>query len=358
MTVTPPKTERQSNFEALRIVCALLIVFVHANFWTLGNPSWDDLSSNTAPTLLRMLLQFICSPATYAFVLISGYFGIRVKLKSVLNLLFLLIFWKTVMIIRKGIFEGWEFSIIHKLNPFVGWFIPAYVVMLCFVPALNSFADNMDRKDLGRHLAVLLPAVMILDCSQFIKEFNCGYSAVALMTAYLLGKYLGKPSATVNKEHLRFWYTAKGAAMAFFVLIGLRIAAHCAILYIAKDNSKLSDFLTRAIGMYTSPLVLAGSVLLFLTFKRLRFQSRLINWIALSAFPIIGYHLYHGYRNAVLQIYTQHSGITCVGAIALLGIVTALTIVVIDQIRIFLWRKVISRFCDLLSRFPAIVSSR
>ena len=137
--------ERQSNFEALRIVCAVMIVFLHANFWTLGRPTWEILCSQPVVTLVRMFFQFICVPATYAFILLSGYFGIHVKPKSVANLLFMLFFWKGVLIVRQGFVDGWSLSLLRQANPFIGWFIPAYITLLCFVPALNAFADSLDR---------------------------------------------------------------------------------------------------------------------------------------------------------------------------------------------------------------------
>lgn len=95
--------------------------------------------------------------------------------------------------------------------------------------------------------------------------------------------------------------------------------------------------------MYTSPVSLAGSVLLFMFFAKLKIQSRLVNWIALSAFPIIGYHLFFGYQGAVRGLYARYEGWTCLSAIAFYGLLVAFGIVVLDQVRIVAWSKIADR---------------
>ena len=336
-------TERRSNIEALRIVCALMIVFVHSNFLSLERPNWEMLSTQTVTTLARLFLQFVCAPATYAFILISGYFGIKVKLKSVANLLFILFFWKAVTIIVRGISSGWSASLfLHNINPFVGWFIPAYVVLLLFVPALNAFADSLERDKLAKYLLLMVPIVILLDCSQIIKSFNGGYSALALMMAYLIGKYLGKPKTAnclCEKDRLPVF-----ALIGFFIgLIGLWMFAYSSVLYCFRNHPRVSNYALNSLCMYTFPIALSCSVLLFLIFTRLKIQSRVINWIAMSAFPIIGYHLYSGFREQVGALYGQYDGLLSVGMIALHGLLVSAAILVIDQVRIVIWKKLITR---------------
>ncbi len=340
-----PTKERQSNFEALRIVCALMIVFLHANFWTLGKPTWEMLCSQPAAMLARVFFQFICAPATYAFILLSGYFGIRVKPKGVANLLFMLLFWKGVLIVRQGVVDGWSLSLMRHANPFIGWFIPAYITLMCFVPALNAFADSLDRPALSKYLLVLIPIVMALDCLRLIDCFNGGYSAPALMMAYLIGRYLGKTPQT--KERFKLPDTASGIAWLYLGLVLVWIGAFCLILFVLRDHPAFAKTMTRSLGMYTSPVSLTGSVLLFMLFAKLKIQSRFVNWIALSAFPIIGYHLFFGYQDAVRGLYARYEGWTCLAAIACYGLIVSFGIIILDQVRILTWRKIVGAFFKL-----------
>lgn len=336
-------TERRSNIEALRIVCALMIVFVHSNFLALGRPNWEMLSTQTATALGRLFLQFVCVPATYTFILISGYFGIKVKFKSVANLLFILLFWKAVTIVARGFSSGWSASLfLHNINPFIGWFIPAYVVLLLFVPALNAFADAQERDKLARYLLLMVPIVILLDCSQIIKSFNGGYSALALMMAYLIGKYIGKPKAAASQCETDC-FTLSALIGSFFGLIVLWIVSYCGVSYCFRNHPSLSDYALNSLCMYTFPAALLCSILLFLIFMRLKIQSRAVNWIGLSAFPIIGYHLYSGFRGQVGALFCQYDGLLCVGMIALHGFLVSVSILAIDQARIVVWRKLIAR---------------
>ena len=276
-------------------------------------------------------------------ILISGYFGIKVKFKSVANLLFILIFWKIVTIIVRGLGSGWSTSLfLHNINPFVGWFIPAYVVLLLFAPALNVFADSQERDKLARYLLLMVPIVILLDCSQIIKSFNGGYSALALMMAYFIGKYLGKPKAA-NCQGETDCFTVPVLLVSFFGLIALWIFAYCSVLYCFRNHPGVCDYALNSLCMYTFPIALLCSVLLFLIFIRLKIQSRVVNWIALSAFPIIGYHLYSGFREEVGALYCQYDGLLCVGMIASHGLLVSVAIFAIDQVRIVIWKKLIAR---------------
>ena len=47
---------RQSNLELLRIVSMMLVLTLHADFWSLGVPSWSEIDGSPAASLTRMTL--------------------------------------------------------------------------------------------------------------------------------------------------------------------------------------------------------------------------------------------------------------------------------------------------------------
>lgn len=74
--------DRQSNIEQLRIIAMLLVVFVHANYFSLGTVSQSEILRDPYTSLIRIFLEQICIVGVNVFVLISGWFGIRPTLRG------------------------------------------------------------------------------------------------------------------------------------------------------------------------------------------------------------------------------------------------------------------------------------
>ena len=72
---------RRSNFELLRIVSMLLVLLAHY-VPTRGGVTKDALLNDTFATLCTLELHSLSIVCVNCFVLISGYFGIRLNIKS------------------------------------------------------------------------------------------------------------------------------------------------------------------------------------------------------------------------------------------------------------------------------------
>lgn len=79
--------ERSSNIELLRILSMFLVLMIHY-IPSRTLPTHDTLAHDTLGTLFDLELRSISFVCVNCFILISGYFGIRWKLKSFSNLLF------------------------------------------------------------------------------------------------------------------------------------------------------------------------------------------------------------------------------------------------------------------------------
>lgn len=66
---------RASNIEILRIIAMFFILFIHANFWSLGEPTIDEMAANPLATWCRTLFESAGIIAVNCFVFISGWFG-------------------------------------------------------------------------------------------------------------------------------------------------------------------------------------------------------------------------------------------------------------------------------------------
>lgn len=330
---------RLSNFEALRILCAILIAFVHANFYLLGTPHVDWSFGGFSVLSFRVFAQLLCFPATYAFAILSGYFGIKIKLKSVLNLFFMLFFWKALGQCKFCAVHGFDWATALHLNPLVGWFIPAYVTMLFFVPALNALVDQLGEVKLKNYLLVAIPCVMILDVAQLIKDFAYGYSAVGLMIGYLIGRYFSMNLKRGGGLSLRSWKWYLGGYAIMIVCGGIVYLLALALCSKIWNWEVVPVGFHRLFSNYIGPFGLTASSLLFLGFARIKFQSGLINHVARSAFPIIGYHMALGY-SIMRSYYNSHSGLNVL--LMMIGFVFCVigAIVTIDQVRIWMWNKI------------------
>ncbi len=83
---------RESNFELLRIVAMLLVILVHI-VATFNFPTIEDISKAPIESFGFNLASTLSLGAIHLFVLISGYFGIRLSVRSVFSLLFQVVFY-------------------------------------------------------------------------------------------------------------------------------------------------------------------------------------------------------------------------------------------------------------------------
>ena len=97
--------------------------------------------------------------------------------------------------------------------------------------------------------------------------------------------------------------------------------------------------------MYSSLFVVAASVSLMLVFNNFNFKSRVVNWLASSAFAIYLTHQAPGmfdlYNNLFKETYADMSGWLFIpfvlGATHLIGLVSIL----IDKVRILIWNLIL-----------------
>lgn len=130
------KTFRQSNIELCRIFAILLVLLVHSNFGWCGWPS--NLDSCRPSMLLVEALSII---GVNVFILITGYFSANLKTKSMINLLYICVFYallKVVVGASTGHFVIKDMFFISGSN----WFIPSYIGLLLLSPWLNALQTN------------------------------------------------------------------------------------------------------------------------------------------------------------------------------------------------------------------------
>lgn len=89
------------------------------------------------------------------FILISGYYGIKFKLKTLLNLLLMVSFYTLLSLVAVYFIDETEFSIRQMsgvILPFCGnhyyWFVTCYIMLYMFAPLINEGIESLRDKNM------------------------------------------------------------------------------------------------------------------------------------------------------------------------------------------------------------------
>ena len=141
--------DRDSNIELLRIVCMIMILNLHT-FWI---PESLTLKSLNLANVITIFSESLSVCAVNSFVLISGYYSIKWKWRSLLSLIYQVYFFIIVVYIillaTRFIHFNW-IDFFYRLNciRFSYWFITSYVVLYVLSPILNTYINNASKKKL------------------------------------------------------------------------------------------------------------------------------------------------------------------------------------------------------------------
>ena len=290
--------ERESNLEALRIVSMMMVVLVHIDGASLGLPSpKGDLQALTSRDVWRLVVESITIIGVNCFTLISGYFGIKLRLKGVLSFLFQCVFYSVLIASLAPGLLGIEFSWKEwgeswlVLSHTDLWYVPAYFCLMLLSPLLNAGVDKLSRREFACILGIFL-LFNIWSGWWWGGSFNpTGYTVMQLILMYLIGRFIRKIIRVRGKEitgeddprlmprhgidrrtHLKIWGSGGYVAATGMVFLSS--------LYLEPVKA----------FAYNSPMVILASVSFFILFLSFRFHSRWVNYIARSAFAVYLIH--------------------------------------------------------------------
>ena len=271
--------ERSSNIELLRILSMFLVLMIHY-IPSRTLPTHDTLAHDTLGTLFDLELRSICFVCVNCFILISGYFGIRWKLKSFSNLLFQILFWTIVCPLlisaATGTFNLSEFFKTVYLNCFSHWFIEAYIGLYVLAPLINSFIEKSTHRELGIFIIAFYVFSTLFGYLGKAPDINEGMSVFSLMGLYLIGAYLRRKQNGIFD-------------LSKYVYLGVYLVTGFIMVAIAALALKVG--ITASPYGYLNPLIILESIALFLFFKKLNIGSiKWINYIAVSSFAVYLIH--------------------------------------------------------------------
>lgn len=151
---------RQSNMELLRLIAMMLVLIMHCLYNPMPIPDYPEWTHSFGSSFLRMFGVGLSWVAVDCFVLLSGWFGLRLTFKGFVNILFQCLFYAILSIIGASFFmpSVLHFSTIIKiLYPGAGyWFVAPYLGLMLLSPLLNLFVEKMPRKSLRNYIFLFM----------------------------------------------------------------------------------------------------------------------------------------------------------------------------------------------------------
>ena len=345
---------RESNIELLRNVSMFMVLLLHANFVALGRPTPEDLTISPLSSAFRWLIEGLSIASVNAFVLISGWFGIKATKKGTFKFIYQILFFlggSYLIALCMGVLESPKHSLldVFQLTPY-DWFIKSYFVLMILSPLLNQFRnleEPVQRKLLLFFFCFETVFGWVAGGSRF---FVSGYGPLHLMGIYLLGQYMHYSLIPQEKDSAFNAFLNKMLGLnevtngLLFLLCSVAIAV-MGLLDLKYTGGSWSN----TVLAYCNPLVVIASIYLFLTFARMRIKSsRFINWLGASSFAVYLLHCDPIVRQKVFlpviqRIAENSAGIQEVLIIGGFLLILYLAACLIDQIRIFSWKFITNR---------------
>ncbi len=289
-------TSRDSSMELLRIVCMFFVVLLHFNNHGVVNDILDFQGNLTLRNLLGHTVESFAIVAVNAFVLLSGIYGIHFKLRGLFRLYLQCFFCGIAGYFLYIAYTGEPITIDAGGLCFAfthnhWWFVTTYLYLYFSAPFLNAAIQKMDKKQLERTIVALSFCLFYLG---YVRGLDMGMSYFQFVYLYLLGRYVGLyvTADTVRKHRWNYLVLYVGCSICTLSIALLKQHYHFYIPYLTPY-------------VYNSWFVVGGALGLVLFFKSLSFQSRIVNWIASSAFAVylLQESPYFGFR--VLYPFTE-----------------------------------------------------
>lgn len=278
---------RQSNIELLRIISILLVCILHANFSALDVPAISRESSSLFVDFVRLEYESIALVAVNVFILISGYFSIKINSQRIIGLCFTIFFWN-ILLSLAAVCLGWislsqGFKLlIPGLND---WFVQCYLLLVLVSPLCNYFVGSISVADLKKYILVFLVLEFLFGWLVFWGyAFYGGYSLLHFIGIYLIGRYMElskfKINISIGKAILNFVILMSGPAVVLFVVL----------YFLEIENIRV--FLIQRFTAYSSPFNILGAVFLLLIFKKITLRSKIINNLSTAVFSVYLIHTF------------------------------------------------------------------
>lgn len=297
--------KRRANYELLRIVAMLMILYLHivskGGILTSYASNQGNVWNMSLPEHFRNVVEAFCVGSVNAYILIGGYLGYSSTGKTVgkaVKLWGRVLFYSvaiTGFAIVAGLVHASDLggsdliSMMLPVSSGVYWFVTGYLLLLLVRPLLNAGIATVKQKDFRNLLLVLFVLLSVVNTFvPYHMPYNFGGNdPLWVIFVYLTGAYFGK----YGFRRLRnIWL-----ALACFVAMSLATWGMQVVLaLIYNKTGKLEDFISVPYNL-NSTLVYLGSVALLAVFVGIKIneEGKLAGLIRVVAETTFGIYLIH-----------------------------------------------------------------
>lgn len=334
--------QRESSIELLRCIAIIMIMAVHAGYYTFGTPTPEGIRAAPTSNFLYILYENINIICVDVFLLISGWFGINTKLKSIGGFIFQILFFSFGGALLGYLFTGLNFSA-SVLDICIGLFqedfISSYIFMYALTPVMNAYICQSNTRQMGIMLAIFF--FIIFSAGLLCGNPNLqGKSILTFCALYMLGRY------TRIHTVLPHWKARTDFMIWAAILVGMT-----STVWLSAYNGhtdRLSNIMINMSTSYINPLVILMSLFVLLFFTRFHFYNSFINWCGISSFAVVLFHCWvfapgesvEGFANVVRHLFTSFDIVPFLTIMPLLFITLFISAVIIDKARLRLWNAI------------------
>jgi surface polysaccharide O-acyltransferase-like enzyme len=278
--------KRELNTEILRILIMLFIIMHHM---ILNGFGLREIEMNNLEQLniIWSGVNAFLVVSVNVFFIISGYYSIKFSLNKTVNIILVTYFYFIVINILFIILGKQDIGlellkdIIFPVGSY--WFILVYIILSIFSPYINLMLNNCNKVMIER---LMICAIFVFSIYGFLVPnpavgVNKGYSLVFAIFLYIIGYYL---------RNFFEWNKNK----AFFLIVYLLTSGINGLIAMLLINIGKGP-IAWTMYSYNNPLVLMGSIALFLYFKDIGISYKKRSSIIISI------------SSTVLAIYLIHS---------------------------------------------------
>lgn len=318
--------------ELLRLVAMLLVMMVHASYRALPKPTPESIGDDAFSAFLQIAVEAFSVVGVNVFVMLSGWYGIRLRWGRLVELLFQVTFFALLCIggyyvLTGDVPQGAALSVL-MLHEGDYWFVKTYLALYLFSPVLNAFVQTASQRQMVVTLLSLFAFQWVFGwVFEAAPWLRAGYSLPSFACLYLLARYISVCQPSFAKLRPR-------TDLAVYVGICLMVAV---TFFLLKWKADLGGVLL----FYNSPTTIMAATFLLLFFSKLSLHSRVVNWLAISALAVYLTHsnsyMWQFYDGNIL---VWHDTLPRTDFILRTGLlITAVFVgsILIDKVRIALW---------------------